>query len=57
LDGPKDCFAVSDIEAGVVEGPQIVAFQGLLEVPTQLAPGAGQQDPHYVGIASVGRPR
>jgi hypothetical protein len=40
LNGSKDCLAISDIEAGMVEGTQVVALQGLLEVATQLTAGA-----------------
>jgi hypothetical protein len=40
LHGPKDSLAISDVEAGMGEGTQVVALQGLLEVATQLTAGA-----------------
>jgi hypothetical protein len=42
LHGPNDCLAISDVEAGMVEGKQVVANQGLLEVATQLTGSARQ---------------
>jgi hypothetical protein len=41
LDCPNDCLPVSDVEARMVEGTQVVARQRLLEVATQLTAGAG----------------
>jgi hypothetical protein len=41
LHSPKDCLAISDVEALMVEGTQVVAFQGLLQVAPQLTACAG----------------
>src|SRR5439155_4440187 len=50
----QDGFAVTDVEAGMVEPVNLMPRQHLLQVASELASGAGDQDPHALVRNGVG---